>query len=226
MSSQLLSFLTKPSARLRRRLQRVEAALGVNDAKHRPLLGLHVRRGDACTDDPIQRRQKGRDCADLSAYMPHVRAMVRRHGYRAVYLATDSEEVVLEAKRAHPDLTWLVQPRDRSRYNIFNQSGITIEPVLWGTGDFQRVADAGRRAGFSPAREFDEFMIDTFLLGQGDGLVGNFANNMDRIAYALMAAHATEGGTCLKPYHSLTGLWCNDFQVQSGRTIDGRRFWC
>ena len=49
---------------------------------------------------------------------------------------------------------------------------------------------------------------------------------MDRIAYALMAAYATEGGPCLKPYASLTGHWCNDFQVQSGKTNDGRSFWC
>ena len=70
--------------------------------------------------------------------------------------------------------------------------------MLWGSGDFQRVADAGRRMGFSPAREFDEFMLDTYLLGKADGLVGNFANNMDRIAFALMAAHSTEGGTYRK----------------------------
>ena len=224
--SQLLAFITRPSARLRRVLQRAEARIELDALRHRPVLGLHVRRGDACTDDPIQRRQKGRDCASLSEYMPHVRRLVQRHGYRTIFLATDSEDVVREARAKYPEYTWLVQERDMRRYAIFNTSGITIEPVLWGQGAFQRTSEQGKRLGFSPAGEFDEFMVDTYLLAKTDGLVGNFANNMDRIAYALMTAYATEGGTCLKPYASLTGHWCNDFQVQSGKTNDGRSFWC
>ena len=49
---------------------------------------------------------------------------------------------------------------------------------------------------------------------------------MDRLAYALMSAYATKGGTCLKPYASVGAHWCFDFQVRSGRTADGSSFWC
>ena len=49
-------------------------------------------------------------------------------------------------------------------------------------------------------------MIDTYLLASADGLVGSFANNMDRLAYSLMA---TRGGIdCLRPYVSLDVPWC------------------
>eukprot|EP00966_Prymnesium_polylepis_P197890 4585391-Prymnesium_polylepis.2 len=115
---------------------------------------------------------------------------------------------------------------DRSRFAIFNTTGITIETVLWGAGQFRSVRDAGAQRGFSPAREFDEFMVDTYLLARADGLVGRFANNMDRLAYALMVAQSTRGGTCLKPYASLGAHWCFDFQVRSGRTASGSTFWC
>jgi len=222
--SQLFAFVTQPSGRLRAKVASAAASAGVDAERHRPLLGLHVRLGDACTDDPQQAAQKARKCAPLAAYMPHVRRMVRTHGYKAIYLATDSEAVVAQAHADYPEFVWLHQRMDRGRVAIFNRSGITIETVLLGEEEFAPVALQGRRMGFTPAREFDEFMVDTFLLAQSDGLVGHFANNMDRIAYALMSAYATPGGTCLKPYVSVGGAnWCFDCQVvehggSSGKT--------
>jgi len=224
--SQLIAFLSSPSHRLRAKVSRLAAAIGVDAPEHRPLLSLHVRLGDACTDDPIQAAQKARECLPLAAYMPHVRKMVERYGYKAIYLATDSEAVVRDAHAHYPQYTWLHQPMDRGRYAIFNKSGITIETVLWGAEEFAHVSTMGRAMGFSPAREFDEFMADTYLIAQSDGLVGHFANNLDRLAYALMSAYATPGGTCLKPYASVNAHWCFDYQVRSGRTGSGRTFWC
>ena len=49
------------------------------------------------TVDLFQAAQKARDCLPLARYMPHVRRMVDRYGYQAIYLATDSEAVVHEA---------------------------------------------------------------------------------------------------------------------------------
>eukprot|EP00966_Prymnesium_polylepis_P210849 4882948-Prymnesium_polylepis.1 len=73
-----LAFLTAPSERLRNKVEKIAESLGYDKAAHRPLLGLHVRQGDACTDDPAQAAQKGRECASLDAYMPAVHAMVRK----------------------------------------------------------------------------------------------------------------------------------------------------
>ena len=42
----------------------------------------------------------------LDAYMPRVRQMIRRYGYRAIYLATDSE-AVLEALTNYPQVPYL-----------------------------------------------------------------------------------------------------------------------
>ena len=118
-----------------------------------------------------------------------------------------------------------MQPSDRSRFAVFNRTGLTIEKLLW-SGLF---AQQRKTLGFSPASEFDEFMVDLYLLGRADGLVGSFTGNLDRLAYALMAGYATppsDGSVCLKPYVSLGAYWCNDHGVRSGVSTTGQRFDC
>ena len=161
-----------------------------------------------------------------------------RYGYRAIYLATDSASAVEEARRRYPEYTWIAQPIDRSRYELFarnSSAGLTIEHALWGASGWggwrrgaaaQRTSVASLAPRFSPAVEFDEFMADMYLMARADGFVGDFTSNLDRLAYALSAAYASDSGTCLKPFISLGGYWCFDHNVRSGRTARGELFWC
>ena len=179
---------------------------------------------------------KGRArCLGLDAYAPTVEALVARYKYRAVYLATDSEDVLREASRRWPDsyLRVLYQPLNRTRYNVFGtaaarHTGLTIERLLWA----KQYAPTRLQLGLTPAREFDECLVDLFLLARADGFVGSFTSNLDRIAYALMAAYASSsasgsgGATCLKPYASAGAYWCFDHARRTGRTVDGGSFDC
>ncbi|CAH0372795.1 unnamed protein product, partial [Pelagomonas calceolata] len=72
-------------------------------AARRPVLGVHVRRGDTCLDGGRGelRKHKGRTCDGLAAYAARARAMVDAHGFRAVFLATDDPQIVAEAQRTN-----------------------------------------------------------------------------------------------------------------------------
>ena len=225
LTGRVLSFITAPNARLRGLVDALATQLGIDEAAHRPLLGLHVRQGDACTDKEAKAKARA-ECVPLSAYMPHVERLVRDHGYKAIYLSTDASEVVDEARRRWPHLTWLVQPLDRGRYAFFNRSGLTIEKLLW-SGLYARQR---QQLGLSPSLEFDEFMSDLYLLARSDGFVGSFTGNLDRLVYALMSAYATPMGApavAMKPFVSLSAYWCNEHGVErAGRAVTGARFDC
>lgn len=229
--ARLLASLTQPSDRMRQHVQHVAGQLGIDDELHRPLLSLHVRQGDACSD-PEAAKSKGRaQCLGLDAYAPYVDAMIRAHDYKAIYIATDSEEVVQDATRRwhlnataartlrlRDPLRVLFQPIDRSRYAIFAskqsiRQGWTIEKLLWA----KQLASTRQQLNVTPAREMEEFMTDLYLLARADGFVGSFTSNMDRVAYALSSAYAASSTPCLKPFASLGGFWCSDFSRRSGR---------
>ena len=78
----------------------------------RPLLSLHVRRGDACNEEQIE--LKKRRCDDLSVYMKAVATLADKYSFKTVYLATDDAGVVADTAH-YPEYTWLVAPSlDRS----------------------------------------------------------------------------------------------------------------
>ena len=90
---------------------------------------------------------------------------------------------------------------------LVSQGPPAIEQALW---------DTQYSTKFVPHVEFDDFMLDAYLLAHTDGLVGKFTSNLDRLAFELMTARATPGGTCVKPFLSIDSPWCSDFGVMSG----------
>lgn len=62
--------------------------------------------------------------------------------------------------------------------------------------------------------------MDLLLLSEGDGFIGKFTSNLDRIAYSLMAARA--GG--ILPFVSLDSAWCSDWGRNAGESVFGRFF--
>ena len=57
-------------------------------------------------------------------------------------------------------------------------------------------------------------------MAEASGFVGKFTSNLDRIAYALMAARAG----CYPPFHSLDSSWCSDWGRAAGRSTHGTFF--
>jgi hypothetical protein len=80
--SQLLKFITTPNKRLQEKIAAQYSALGFD--RHLPVLGVHIRLGDSCNE--------ARHCHNLEYYMPAITRLVKAHGYKAIYLATDSGE--------------------------------------------------------------------------------------------------------------------------------------
>ena len=158
--------------------------------------------------------------------------LARIVGYKSIFLATDSEEVIKNTTQ-FPQFKWLYRTMDRTRYDVFRDKKVSeeeahhtvtvlilvattlphtqgppaIEAALW---------DTQYSTKFVPHVEFDDFMLDTYLLAHTDGLVGKFTSNLDRLAFELMTARATPGGTCVKPFISIDSPWCSDFGVMSG----------
>ena len=75
---------------------------------------------------------------------------------------------------------------------------------------------------FDSYLEAQAVLTDLLFLSEGDLFVGKFTSNIDRIAYALMAARHN----FLVPFISLDSTWCLDFGRKVGRTSRGKLFYC
>lgn len=65
-STHLLQFLMRPNENLARELTKTKELIGWSSLE-RPLLSLHVRKGDSCSAE--QQKRKSRKCDSLDVYM-------------------------------------------------------------------------------------------------------------------------------------------------------------
>jgi hypothetical protein len=200
-TSQLMSFmLLRPNARF---------AAALADAKHaagwatmqRPMLSLHVRRGDSC--NPDQEDSKKRRCEPLKAYMDAaVLPMAKKYSIKSVFLATDDEQTLTDLKQ-YPQFSWHVVPGlDRG----------ATKKLKW---------EANLRNGnLDNYAEAQAALVDLLLMAEGDAFVGKFTSNLDRIAFSLLVAKQ-QG---MVPYVSLDSKWCQDWARNAGSSIYGTFF--
>ena len=80
---------------LRAQLDRDKAAAAVDEAP-RPMLGMHIRRGDSCLDS----LKRGRVCSHGAEYAKEAAELIQRYGFRSVYVASDSEDALRELQTA------------------------------------------------------------------------------------------------------------------------------
>jgi hypothetical protein len=91
MIAQLTQFLMRPNPTLSRDLAAIKQHLKWDWFKqHTGIVGVHVRRGDACIHDA----RKGRVCSPLSEYMKHVLLMKKKYGVSAMFIASDSKAAI------------------------------------------------------------------------------------------------------------------------------------
>lgn len=189
--SQVLHFLTKPNDELQARLQRARTELRLDGSSFGPMLGLHVRKGDACT---------GRgECRRLVDFMPSVRSVASMYGIKSILLATPSLDVQEETKK-YPEYMWHFLPnaRDSATAQMKFKSVNTIEDGL------RRRAKSPEF--FNPVSEWQRYMVEIYLLASCNVFVGSFTSNAARLAYSLMAANGEK--SCLKPFYSGDMNWC------------------
>jgi hypothetical protein len=188
--SQVLAFLTRPNAELRRMLEDARAALRFE--QHQPILAVHVRKGDACT-------ARG-ECRGLKHFMPQVWRMASTYGFRSVFLSTPSPDVQAETMR-YPRFRWL----------FLNSTRTSGEMVARGIA---RIEDGLRQKTFGPVLEWQRYMLDLYLIADAQALVGSFSSNAARLAYSLMAQPG-----CLKPFYSGDNNWCWAFGRAGGEVV-------
>jgi hypothetical protein len=207
-SSQLLSWIMRPNAKLTGDLNNAMVETGLAAALRRgPVLGVHVRHGDACLAK--EQRRMGRVCRSLEAHLARVREYARAHNIRTAYLATDSE-LVLEEARRNTEFQFLFLP------NVARHR--ETPKVIWDKTVAQRVRKGLNKHNY---REAWLATLDAMLLAKTDVLVGQMTSTLFRSAISLRAAKCD----CLLPFVSLDAPFCSDYGVKAGRSPDGA-FWC
>merc|ERR1712137_571553 len=76
-----------------------------------PIIGLHVRHGDACHTS-----ERAGNCFGLKVYLPAIRAMSRRYNISKVFVATDDPKTISSAMALDEGLEFITVPVDRSGF--------------------------------------------------------------------------------------------------------------
>jgi hypothetical protein len=204
--SQLTQRLMRPRGRARAMLRAGlrDSGLGAALVAQRPIIGMHVRHGDACIAS--ERARTVRTCEPLAEYMKAIADYAMTIGAKTIFLATDSERVLADARRDFPQYTFLHIP-NVSRTGLQQAAPTTV---------LDEVIKERARTGKGVAKtERDALLgaVDALLLARCDVLVGKFSSGLFRAAYALAAARR---GGALLPFVSLDAPWCADHAVPAG----------
>jgi len=129
-----------------------------------PVIGVHVRHGDACMHATISQFRP--QCVEWAAYLERIYEMRDRYGVNKVFLATDDHHVAAAAALV-PDLEIMQLSLDRS---MFSADWFLEFRSELGLVDTQLVTESA--------------LLDLLLLSEGSYFVGTFASHLSRLAYA------------------------------------------
>lgn len=136
-TAQLYARLMEPNPAFKAMLQSALELTGLKSAleSHEIVVGIHVRHGDSCLE--VERSRTARVCEPLSVYIDAIKQYLAAIGCRTLFIATDSEVVLRDAKQLdgfrilyHPNVTrfGLSKPPPSS---ILDKVGRTEPPLRW-----------------------------------------------------------------------------------------------
>jgi len=174
-----------------------EKRLNLNSIKQKigfkkPLIGVHIRRGDACHTTGRKNRCRSFE----EQYLPHIKTLSEKYGITRVFLATDDSKMLnaIMNSQAANEFDFVHVQMDRSVYA--NTKLIERRTDLYSTKSAQA----------------DQMMLqaltDTFLLAETDAFVGHFLSNLSRLAIELSAAFKGY----VPPFISVDGQWCRHWK--------------
>ena len=204
--SQLTYRLLRPRRSLKTLLRDAARQSGLTAAlaSGLPVIGIHVRHGDACIKSESYRTV--RSCEPLAKYMATIQHYAEVMGVHTIFLATDSESVLRDAHIQFPGYTFLHVP-NVSRTGVGNAAPAEVLD--------ERIKRRARDGVDVSVTQRDALLgvVDALLLSRCNVLVGKFTSGLFRAAYAL--ASARRGGM-LPPFVSLDAPWCADYGLSVG----------
>ena len=157
-------------------------------------VGLHIRMGDAC--GPQAQQQPLRHC--LRSLNQALEKLPAAPGPRVVFLATDSEEVVRQARKASENFTFHWLALDRLKYDSSEHEVIELATAKRG----------------NMVSVLLEILLELTLLAHARTIVGSMSGNVPRLALQLQRGVALDQAG----YVSLDGGdWCIDSRCISVR---------
>ena len=169
-------------------------------------VGLHIRRGDACGATAPKRGQRARRCS--SRPLEDAFALMSAHGLRgSVFLATDSAEIALSAKRvgAAAGFNVLTLQINRTQLESLCSSNSATERsslLRCGTEFVTRTRERDRTL-------LAETLLDALLLSRSTVLVGSMMSNFPRLALQLRVQMPLLEPVPVLRYLALDGRkWC------------------
>jgi hypothetical protein len=234
--SALLAELTRPNRWLASRLEAAAAESGLATAlaNGEVVVGMHVRHGDSCSAAEAVRTC--RSCDPLETYLRAIGGYAAAAGASAVFLATDSADVIAAARAAERSVARPTAEADggargggppygggRLRFLVV-QSNVSRTSTRAGEPPpelldlvLKRRASGNDAAGVAASHEAVlAGLVDAMLLARTAILVGKFTSGLFRTAYALAGARV--GG--MPPYLSLDAPWCADYGLPTAFNDD------
>jgi hypothetical protein len=235
--SSLFAELMRPNAELAARLDAAaaESGLAAALANGEVVVGMHVRHGDSCS--AAEAARTCRSCDPLETYLRAIGSYAAAAGASAVFLATDSADVVAAARAAERSMAGQAAsgaagesrgggaPYGGARLRfLIVTSNVSRSSTRPGAPPpelldllLKRRAGGNDAAGVAASHEAAlAGLVDAMLLARTGILVGKFTSGMFRTAYALAASRA--GG--LPPYLSLDAPWCADYGLPAAYNDD------
>jgi hypothetical protein len=154
-----------------------------------PVLGMHVRRGDAAAaaSDGSSPDRATRRSFSLHEYLDAADRICGEHDIRHIFLATESIEEIEAAQRLRPQYTFLWLPHDRSLFPDIRSSGTFIEDLAL---EHPEIAKPLALTAIQ----------DLYFFCECDAFVGTFNSEFSILAWLL----AVGGRGHVVPYTSLS----------------------
>lgn len=169
-------------------LHRVKESIGF---KH-PIIGVHVRRGDACHTTGRKNRCRSFE----ETYLPHIRTLSEKYGVNRVFLATDDDALLRKVKSS-------------PAANEFEFVNVNMDRSIYSASKLIERRTELYTEKSNVAHEMTlQALTDIFLLAEADAFIGHFLSNLSRLAIELSAA---EKGF-VPPFVSVDGQWCRHWK--------------
>mmetsp|Transcript_22947 Transcript_22947/g.36862 ORF Transcript_22947/g.36862 Transcript_22947/m.36862 type:complete len:449 (-) Transcript_22947:229-1575(-) len=182
--SNIFHALFSPSSLMERKL--TEMKKRINWPSDRKVLGLHVRLGDACSDET--QTWRGITCYPLSRFMGKVKEVTKLYGIKDIFLVSESNSTFQEAQN-YPEFNWITNGAPPPI-----PANVGIEQALLGK------KSTGKEVG-------ERWYLEMMLMAESHAMIGKFSSNFFRAAleFNFGSTHS------LKPYVSMDSSWCFGF---------------